>query len=124
MKKVIAIFALMFLAFNFQVFAQDKTAETKQQKLTAQERTDKVVAEMTTELSLTTAQSSLVAPIVLDAFQKLDANRVTNAANKEMLISVRKQIITDTKDKLKSVLSENQLALLSKYWKANKSRMK
>lgn len=125
MKKVLAIVSIMLFAFNFQVFAQTQTTEnTTKTKLTVQERTDKLITEMTTELTLTSDQVTLVTPVIYNAIQQRDLDKLTYAGNSEMLVSTRKQLISDTSQKLKQILSEDQMARLSKYWGSKKTRLK
>ncbi len=124
MKKVLAIVSIMLFAFNFQIFAQEKTEDVTKPKLTVQERTDKIMAEMTTELTLTSEQVTLVTPIVFASFQQRDEQLITYAGNKEMLASTRKQLIADTKVKLQNILTEDQLSRLTKLWGSRKQKVK
>jgi hypothetical protein len=122
MKKVFTIVTIVLLALTVNVFSQKTTADNSTKpKLTAQERTDKLVGEMTTQVTLTPEQVAKVTPIILQAFQQRDSDKITYENNPELLTSSRKQLIKDTSDKLKLVLSEGQMGGLKKYWNSRKA---
>ncbi|HET8964482.1 MAG TPA: hypothetical protein VFM99_11320 [Chitinophagales bacterium] len=102
MKKL--ILALAVTMYCTTMSAQ----ENKPARKTAEERTERIIGKMKTDLTLSDDQVSKLKPVVLKREQRRDELRTQIDNDKEH----HKQMIKDTEEEFKKILSAEQLEKL------------
>lgn len=113
MKKLVLALAIMVSALSF-------AQEGKRERMTAEQRTDKQVKEMTASLNLTEKQQGEVKALLMEQAKKREAKKAEMKANREsgqemsdeQRADMKKRMIDEqleVKTKMKKILTEEQL---------------
>jgi len=103
MKKIILTLAVLVMT-TISINAQ----ESKEPRKSPEERTEKIVTKMKTDLALSDDQVTKLKPIILKREQKRDALRSTMSDAKDR----HKEMAKETEDDLKNILSPEQMEKL------------
>jgi len=119
MKKL--IFMLAFIATVGSIYAQQdkKTEKNKNaqgkakgkeqnQKLTPEERAEKITGRLKTELSLTEEQTPKVKQATLNRITQVEAARTKAAGDKKVFGAERKTIFQNWESEMKGILTSEQ----------------
>jgi protein CpxP len=137
MKKII-IAALLVIGFS--TYAQEGTEPKKKSNKGSKEmkspeqRSEAMLAKMTTELNLDASQQAQIKPVVAEQSVKMEAMRAQMKANKESGVmpsdaekkEMRKNRMADkeaTDNKIKSILTPDQFLKYQAMQEAEKSKM-
>lgn len=115
MKKIILMFAVVAIA-SASIFAQ----ESKSSRKSPEERTEKIIEKMKTDLILTDDQVSKLKPVILKREQQREALRAEMNAGKED----QKKIAREAEEDLKKILTPEQMEKLKQQRKEMREKHK
>lgn len=129
MKKVVVAFAILVSSLSFA-----QTGEGKREKGTPEQKIEKRVKEMTSDLNLTEKQQNEMKVYMLEQYKKREAKRSEMKANREKgekpsdekKAEMKKRMIDEQleiKTKMKSILSEEQLKKMQEIHKEKRNEM-
>jgi Spy/CpxP family protein refolding chaperone len=98
--------------------------KVKKEHLNPEQKAEAVTAKMTSVCNLNADQQTQVKQVVLERAQKHEANREQNKGNKEAIKTANKEASKTAHEKIKTILTAEQMQKWHQYVKANRANKK